>query len=214
MKRHGSTIIGLIRHAPTRWNEKRRIQGQRDSPLSPAGQQAALEWGARLQALEWHAILGSDLGRAVETAERINRVLRLPVRSDARLREQDWGRWTGLTLAEVKKNQKSELREQEGRGWLFTPPDGESRRRVLVRVSAALAEAHRSRPGGSILVVCHEGVIKCLLYHVLGRAFLPDEPRVIEPAHLHLLEQTEKGLYLYRLNALSLCGDADKQGVD
>lgn len=212
MKRHGSTLIGLIRHAPTRWNEERRIQGQHDSPLSAAGRQAAEEWGSRLQTFEWHAILGSDLGRVVATVERINRVLRLPVRTDTRLREQDWGRWTGLTLAELKKNHKSELREQEGRGWLFTPPAGESRRQVLVRVSAALAEAHRSRPGGSILIVCHEGVIKCALYHILGRAFLPNEPRVVKPAHLHLLEQTEKGLYLYQLNALSLCGCADKQG--
>jgi broad specificity phosphatase PhoE len=209
MKRHGSTLFGLIRHASTRWNEARRIQGQEDSPLSPAGQQAAEEWGSRLREIEWHRILCSDLGRAVATAERINRVPRLPVRTDARLREQDWGRWTGLTLTELKKNHKSELREQEGRGWLFTPPDGESRRQVLERAIAALEDAHRRWRGESILVVCHEGVLKCLLYHLLQRQFLPAEPQVINSAHLHLLEQTEKGLYLYRLNALSLCGDPD-----
>jgi probable phosphoglycerate mutase len=194
MKRHGSTLIGLIRHARTGWNEERRIQGQQDSPLSAAGQQAALEWGARLQALKWYAILCSDLGRAAATAERINRILRLPVRTDPRLREQDWGRWTGLPLAELKKQYKTELRAQERLGWRFTPPEGESRLQVLDRTAAALEEAGRRWPGKSILIVCHEGVIKCLLYHILGRAFLPDEPRVVEPAHLHLLEQTEKGL--------------------
>jgi broad specificity phosphatase PhoE len=213
MKRKNSTLFGLIRHAPTRWNEERRIQGQEDSPLSPAGKQAAAEWGSLLRAMGWRRILCSDLGRAGATAELIDHTLRLPVQTDARLREQNWGRWTGLTLAGLKKHRKPELRAQESLGWRFTPPGGESRLQVLDRAVAALRDAHRQWPGESILVVGHEGVIKCLLYHLLGRTFVPDEPRVIKPAHLHLLEQTEKGLYLYRLNALSLHGDRNNTGA-
>lgn len=204
MKPGSATLCGLIRHAPTDWNKDHRIQGWEDRPLSPAGQQVAGQWGALLWDRQWRRILCSDLARAAATAERINRTLRLPVETDPRLREQDWGRWTGLTLSELKKNHRRELREQEGRGWLFTPPGGESRLRVLERARAVLADAHRRWPGESILVVCHEGVIKCLLYHLLDRKFLPDEPGIIRRAHLHLLEQTEKGLYLWRLNALPL----------
>ena len=81
-------------------------------------------------------------------------------------------------------------------GWSFQPPGGESRKQVLRRSLAAIYEAHTSWPGESILVVCHEGVIKCLLYHLTKRKFLPDEPPLIKPNHLHLLEQDNKTLYL------------------
>ena len=39
------TRFGLIRHAPTLWNAEKRIQGQGDSPLTPAGEQYAQQWG-------------------------------------------------------------------------------------------------------------------------------------------------------------------------
>jgi probable phosphoglycerate mutase len=41
-------------------------------------------------------MLASDLGRTVATAEIINRYLNIPLATDARLQEQDWGRWSGM----------------------------------------------------------------------------------------------------------------------
>ena len=33
----------------------------------------------------------------------------------------------------------------------------------------------------SLLVVTHQGVVKAVLYHLLGRAYLPDEPPAFDP---------------------------------
>lgn len=201
---HVSTHFGLVRHAPTIWNEQKRIQGQQDSPLSTRGRSMVQTWGEKLCEYKWDRILCSDLERVQHTVELINRSLNLPVQTDTKLREQNWGSWTGMTLHDVKKRDKELLKYQVQKGWNFRPPDGESRHEVLARSMEALTCAHVSWPGESILVACHEGVIKCLLYHLLGRAFLPGEPRVIESYNLHLLTMKDSGLVLEKMNHLAL----------
>lgn len=200
-----TTTFGLIRHAMTLWNEKKRIQGQDNSPLSPLGIQMAESWAADLATLPWDLILASDLGRAMETVARINRELNLPVHKESRLREQDWGDWTGLTLDSLRGNHKEDLQAQEQAGWKFQPPGGESRQQTLARSSAALVEAARRWPSKRILVVCHEGVMKCLLYHLSGRRFLPQESRLIKKGYyLHTLTVDGQVIELSTLHHMQL----------
>jgi len=201
-----ATKFGIIRHATTRWNEQKRIQGQNDSPLSPAGKEQAKSWGTELSGFPWQRILCSDLGRARETAALINGTLHLPVSFDPALREQDWGRWTGMTLAQLRKDDHGLLEQQVQSGWGFRPPSGESRHEVLARCLKYLHKTGAGYPGELILVVCHEGVIKCLLYHLLNRRFLPEEPKAIRDFHLHLLVIKEGTLYLEQKNRLALRG--------
>ena len=85
------TRFGLIRHAATRWNRQRRIQGQKDSALTRDGELSAARWGRMLRQLPWHRILASDTGRAVKTAELVNGTLNLPMETDPRLRGAELG---------------------------------------------------------------------------------------------------------------------------
>lgn len=199
-----TTHFGIIRHAPTQWNEKKRIQGQNDSPLSDRGKSMARAWGLQLDKFKWDILLCSDLGRVQQTAELINQTLALPLELDIRLREQNWGEWTGMTLKEVKALDKISVRAEEQKGWDFRPPGGESRREVLDRCMQVMIKAPAIWQGKNILVVCHEGVIKCLVYHLLTRKFLPEEPRVINNFNLHLLKQEDCELTLEALNNLAL----------
>ena len=203
------TRFGLLRHAPTRWNEEKRIQGRLDSPLTDKGLRMALQWGRQLRDQSWRRILCSDLGRARQTADCLNRTLDLELHYDNKLQEQDWGEWSGLTLDDLRREHRNALQEQEQRGWLFTPPGGESRHEVLVRAMAAFTKAHLSWPGEAILVVCHEGVIKCLLYHLTRRSFLPGEPRILNSYSLHLLEMSDEALALIEINHLAMTEDPD-----
>ena len=59
-------------------------------------------------------------------------------------------------------------------------------------------------PGDDILVVTHEGVVKSLIYHLCGRKYLPGEPAIIKPYHLHRLIHDKEGLRLEELNALAM----------
>lgn len=198
------TRFGLIRHAQTAWNRAKRIQGQSDSRLTREGKLQADKWGDILSAISWDRILVSDIGRAFETAARINNICKIPMTADRRLREQDWGSWTGKTVRDIESDEPQLLVKQTAAGWQFCPPDGEDRRSVCKRSHAALVEAAANWPGETILIVTHEGVIKSLIYHLSGRNFLPEEPPLIRSMHLHWLLHNSKGLQIGELNALSL----------
>lgn len=202
-----ATRFGLIRHGQTLWNAEKRIQGQDDSPLSGQGRKMAAAWGKQLAGQGWDRILMSDLGRVQETGRLVNATLRLPVLNDVRLREQDWGEWSGWTFPELFARRQQEVRQQEALGWNFRPPGGESRLEVLARGKEALLAAHHRRPGENILVICHEGIIKCLLYSLSRRKFLPSEPKLIKGYQLHLLRADSAGLQLEQVNALPLRTD-------
>ena len=200
---HHTTTCFIMRHAPTEWNGAGRIQGQADSPLTPIGKTWAACWGSQLSDLGLQRILSSDTGRAVATARHINQTLQLPLSHDPRLREQDWGQWTGQTMADIRTTQRDLFRQQENRGWSFCPPGGEERLAVLTRSLDALRETGRRWPHERLLVVTHEGVLKCLVYHLAiihscGRAF--DR---MAPYHLHRLAITENDLRLAQMNALA-----------
>jgi probable phosphoglycerate mutase len=146
----------------------------------------------------------SDSGRAVETAAGINHHLQLSVESDPRLREQDWGRWTGRRITQVETEVSSRLQEKQMRGWKFCPPGGEDRLSVWHRSHSALIEAANRWRGDTILIVTHEGVIKSLIYHLSGRLFLPDEPALIKSYNLHWLIFRNNVLRIEAINALAL----------
>ena len=199
-----TTRFGLLRHAETLWNREKRIQGQLDSPLTPAGAVQASKWGHILNSVSWKRIITSDIGRAMHTADNINATLVAPVSTDSGLREQNWGRWSGKTMAEATAEAVEIMPGYESAGWNFRPPGGESRRDVRDRSMDALQSAAARWPGETILVVAHEGVIKCLIYYLHNRRFLPSEPRIIKPYHLHWLLCKDRKLGIELINAIPL----------
>ncbi len=204
MENKEKTRFGLIRHAETFWNRESRIQGHRDSDLTDSGKKEAAAWGRRLKRLAWDRILGSDLGRAVHTADIINDHLQIPFEVDPLLREQDWGAWTAKPTHTIIHEELPKLDEDRRSGWLFCPPGGEDRISVWQRSHNALVAAAQKWPGSTILVVTHEGVIKNIIYRLYNRIYAPQEPALIKSRHLHWLVIPKSGLQLHEINALRL----------
>lgn len=104
--REGTPLIYLLRHGETVWNTLGRFQGQLDSPLTRLGIEQAdavagllrAEIAGDAQSFEMQV---SPLGRARETAARVQRLLPLARREDARLMEVSVGCWDGLTRFEI-----------------------------------------------------------------------------------------------------------------
>lgn len=198
------TRFGIMRHAATEWNLQRRIQGHDDSPLTVEGRQQAGRWGRKLSALAWDRILVSDLGRARQTAGLVNRRLGVPVETDRRLREQDWGDWTGMTVGQIKAAFPALWAVRVKAGWATRAPAGEDCRQVWQRSRQALEDAWRRRPGETILVVAHEGVLKYLIYGLYERQYGPPAKAILKPGHLHWLTCDGDGLRLLQPNAVAL----------
>ncbi len=195
------TLLALLRHGKTIWNEESRIQGRRDSPLSEKGSQQVHQWGKFLGNHVIDKIIASDLGRVRETVTIIQQYCNpVPVEWNTNLREQAWGQWEGKTFQELKNGQPEELAAQVRAGWDFRPPEGESRKEVLQRALPVVQECLQKYPGKRILIVSHEGIVKSLIYHLAGRAFLPEEKKLLDKRQLHLLISSGDALSLGPLN--------------
>jgi broad specificity phosphatase PhoE len=171
------------------------LGGQLDMPLTPDGRKEAEALGRRLAGVRVDRIVASPMARAMETAQAI--ATGRPVEVDERLRELDYGRWEGLTAAEI------EVRDPELRArWEHDPaathsPGGESGDDVAARALNFLVDLlatelpgpaggsrHSPDPGGSrgpvseaqaeaegerrVLVVAHGTYNRILLCVALG----------------------------------------------
>lgn len=196
-----NTCFGLIRHGKTRWNLEKRIQGNNNLELCPEGIAQVRNWGKFLGEIrQWDRIVTSNLQRTWETGRIINEDFKVPMEKDYRLDEQNWGNWNGKTKKDLMKWHLKELENQINSGWQFCPPGGEDRLSVWHRALDAFADMAGRFPGQNILVITHIGVIKSVIYAVLKRKFLPGEPMVLKPDHLHLIGWENEKLVIKSLN--------------
>jgi broad specificity phosphatase PhoE len=153
--------ITLICHATTRAQRAATFGG--DDSLDEIGAaQARTLAGTLAPAIRCWT---SPAARARETAA----ALGLATTVDERLRECDFGRWTGLKFSQVLLREPRRL-VQWMRDPASAPHGGESIPQVLTRVAAWLSEQERE-PGHTIAVT-HSSVIRAALVHVL-QAGLP-----------------------------------------
>lgn len=190
----------LVRHGATAWNAEERYQGQADVPLGEIGRRQAVALGRRLARKEIDAIYASDLQRAWETATVIAARHDLPVCSEPRLREIDFGAWEGLTYGEIRQRTPQALAAWEADPQSVTPPGGESLGQVAARVQAVLDDVARTHRGQTVLLVAHGGSLQVLLCLALGLVPQARWQFRLSAASLSELCLYEDGAVLTRLN--------------
>lgn len=158
----------LLRHGETDWNREGRYLGQKDLGLSPWGERQIEFAARRLHEERIEAIYASDLIRTRRTAEIIAASRGLPVRTDRRFRELNFGAWEGLTYEEIAARFRRELKAWEEDPVRQTPPRGESLAALVRRVSQAWREIIRQERASTVLLVGHGGPFRVLLCKLLG----------------------------------------------
>jgi broad specificity phosphatase PhoE len=177
-----SPLFYFVRHGETDWNAERRLQGQLDIALNDVGRRQSAQCGSTLRGLiaarrkapADFAFISSPLSRARETIEILRSGLDLPrdgYAIEPRLAELSFGRWEGLTYAEVRALDSAVLAVRERDKWNFTTPDGESYAQLLARVRAWHAGVT-----GDIIVAAHGGVARALMV-LFGVRTPQDAPR-------------------------------------
>ena len=150
----------LARHGESTGNAQQLIFGRRDYPLTEKGRAQARALGRSLEDARIERVVASPLSRALETA-RIARP-HAAIETDARLMEQDMGRWEGLTEAEVLAD-NAPLWQAMLSDWTrdqAAPPEGESYSALKTRVFQALDEIIAR--GEDTLIVAHAGVLAAM----------------------------------------------------
>jgi glucosyl-3-phosphoglycerate phosphatase len=180
----------LVRHGQSEWNASRRLQGQADVALSDLGRDQARRLAPVIAAIGPDRAIASDLSRAAETAALLGGAMPKPA-----LREVDVGLWTGADIASLIVADPDAYH-----GWragTYAPPGGELWADFRARV-AAVIEAEAATPCCNLLVVCHGGVIRALIEHLLGlppRQIIP-----VGPATLTAIRLTDTGPRLELFN--------------
>lgn len=155
-----STLV--VRHGETEWNATGRIQGWAPVGLSETGREQAERVAEELASADVDAVVASDLDRAVETADPIADAVGVPVETDARLRERDFGVYQGLSSSGFfDRVPELDLLENGSDAAAYTPESGESWVAVRDRVNAAF-EALTDR-SGTVVVVTHVNPIRLIV---------------------------------------------------
>ncbi len=175
MTQSNITTLLLVRHGETRWNIENRFQGHGDSPLTPKGREQSITLGRRLQGIQFGELISSDLGRAMETAAVISRFSGHPLQTDHRLRERNYGVLEGLSLDEIKVRHPEILERLGSNDPDYVIPGGESYHQHYKRCIEFVEEQTADRPGTTLVLVIHGGVLDCLFRYVAHLA--PDQPR-------------------------------------
>lgn len=191
----------LARHGASAHTVQRRFAGctGADPELSALGRSQAEALAAVLGGTGLTAVISSPVRRAHQTASVVGAVLGLAVQVEPDLREVDFGRWEGLTLAEVEARWAPELAAWRADADL-APPGGESVRSVAQRVQPVadrLTEQHR---GGRVLVVSHLYPVRLWVLHAVAGPAVAVHRMRYEPTALSEVHHLADGPVLLRYN--------------
>ncbi|GGK88168.1 bifunctional RNase H/acid phosphatase [Mangrovihabitans endophyticus] len=165
-----ATRLILVRHGQTAYTSQGRYSGRGDVPLSDEGEAQAMAAAGRVAVLsrDVAAVVTSPLSRCTRTAELIAAELGgVEVTVLADLIECDFGRWEGMTFADVQERWPDEMN-----AWLdstaVAPPGGESFQEVGERVQRALRTVLSAYAQKVVVLVSHVSPIKLILRDALA----------------------------------------------
>ena len=181
--------ILFIRHAET--DLAGTFCGHSDPPVNSTGREQIAALIASLAGQSFDAIYTSDLRRAVETAT----AFAVPIVKSSRLREIHFGKWEGLTWAEIEQRDPAYAQSWVKSFPALPAPGGEVfesfERRIVDKVNHLISLAGSQR----IAVVTHAGVMRVVL-----RTFLKHTEQ-------EALDRTKSYCSSFRLTLATPTGD-------
>ncbi|BEP66439.1 MULTISPECIES: histidine phosphatase family protein [unclassified Variovorax] len=157
------TRLIAVRHGETAWNVDTRIQGHLDIGLNATGLWQAQRAGQALADEPIAAVYASDLSRAWQTAQAIAEPHGLAVQPDLGLRERAFGRFEGMSFAEIEATLPEDARRWRERDPEFEPEGGgESLLTFRDRVTGTASAIAARHPGQLVVLVAHGGVMDVL----------------------------------------------------
>jgi broad specificity phosphatase PhoE len=154
--------LWLLRHGATEWALNGRHTGRTDLPLLPEGEAEARALAPVLARQHFAAVLVSPLQRARRTAELAG--LGAGARPCPDLQEWDYGRYEGITTAEIRRQ------VPHWTVWSHGCPGGEDSAQVEERCLRviALAESLAGAGSGVVALVAHGHILRSLAGTWLG----------------------------------------------
>lgn len=163
------TRLVLIRHGQTAWNKSGKYQGQSDVALSEEGLEQARCLAEHFPVEKLDAVYASDLSRAMVTAETVAQKFGLEVRPEPAFRELSFGKWEGLTYAEIVAGWPDAMANFLTHPDIMEIPQGESFPQVQQRAIARLKEivAEHEPHDHTVGIFAHGAVLRTILTGIM-----------------------------------------------
>ncbi len=159
----------LIRHGETDYNLHKRYCGKSNPSLNKSGVEQSIRLAERCKSMKVDKVFSSSLDRAVETAEIVFKgeyVEKLDNFS-----EMDFGCFEGLTYKDIMGKYPEIYRSWIDNPVRITIPDGESFKKVRLRVKRGLVTLLSQNEDKTIALVSHDGTIRIILSEALNISF-------------------------------------------
>ena len=146
----------FTRHGQTIWNVEGKVCGATDIELTELGHKQAIELGERIKAdknIKIDEIVASPLIRAKNTAEHISEITGIPMHTDMRVIEQNFGKYEstprdGVVFQEAKKQFVNHF------------DGGETMLHLAQRIYNLLDEIKEESDSKTYLLVAHNGIAR------------------------------------------------------
>jgi len=168
MKGKPTCRILLFRHGETANSKEVCFNGHYDVELSERGKKQFQHWAEILKQESFKAIYSSDLKRTRNSAQFIAKKHGLKPVSYPELRELSFGTWEGMSFSEVEGAYPGQMKVRMKSVTTFQADGGETYPQLQTRVIPKFEEIVARHPNDQIVMVCHGGVNRIILSHLLG----------------------------------------------
>lgn len=173
-------ILYIVRHGQTEWNLKHLVQGVSDIPLTKVGIEEALKLQELVASLDIDVVISSPLSRAKDTAK----ILiddKLPVNTDDRIKERDWGMNEGVPIDNVDQIDCWDVILNTNVMQIERIQD------FMLRVSEFIEDIKKRYYDKKVLVVTHSAVLR-VIHYMLGKIPEDGDLSKINIPNLRILE--------------------------
>jgi len=158
----------LLRHPELHPDHQDVVVGSGAAPLSRRGLERAVRWARDLSVLRFDAVFCADVPQCADPAKVLAHAHELTERPDARLRDQNMGRWQGRRWNEVAAAEPDAVREFFTHFGEHVPPGGENLGSAVERVFAWWQEIAPRALGQTVGVVLAGNLISGFACAMLG----------------------------------------------
>lgn len=173
--------IYIVRHGQTEENLQKILQGHMPGTLTQQGKEQAALAAEKLEqcGAVFKCIVSSDLKRALDSAQLIADRLHLPIVPLEMLRERDWGKWTGMSIAEATE------RFRINGKWAFPAGTTETEEGIYQRAEKVLKKLYEMYRDDTIVVMTHGQLARNLVAAHAGCSYHDVPP--FENAEIRIL---------------------------
>jgi broad specificity phosphatase PhoE len=174
-------VLLVVRHGRTAANASGLLLGRADPELDELGRRQAAAIAAVLPPID--RVVASPLRRAQQTAAAFG----LPIETDERWVELDYGEWDGRPIGDVPGQAWAQWRADLD----FCPPGGECLAALGRRVRAACEDLLEPASHGNVVVVTHVSPVKAAVAWALGVGDEATWRMYVAPASISRVEVRE-----------------------